>query len=469
MKMKEILMGCMTIMLLCITACDDQLEIVPKGKTTLGNVSDLELLLNQEWALVQEPHYDLGHICNESLGRSGQASAKLTQKNTTDYAYLTFDESVDRAELATADRRYQAAYKYINYMNVVLEKIDDATGDATVKPSIKAEARMMRAYFHWLLVNIYAQQYDEATAADKGGVPYVTETNVSVQKTKLTLKETYKCILEDCADEVIDMLPESNLSHVLRPCKAFGNAVRAKVLMQMKRYAEALPYAQKALSLNGKIEDRSIIKTSKRWALANTCQSNYVYMIAGMRVNPTMETLSPETGQLFETGDYIVKYASSGWSASMGLMYSGINGAMYCNNWSVRGNAYGITSDRMYYTTAECLIRTGKIRDGLALVDKVRAFRVEDYEPFVGKFDQKALSEEEAMALLQKAKWIECLGSYENFFDCKRWNTEAKYKRTITRNLGELGTYTITPESPLWVFPFPANAVRYNPSLTQNY
>ena len=73
------------------------------------------------------------------------------------------------------------------------------------------------------------------------------------------------------------------------------------------------------------------------------------------------------------------------------------------------------------------------------------------------------------MKLMQNAKWIECVGTYENFFDSKRWNSEEKYKRTITRDLGEYGVYSITPESHLWIFPFPANATRFNSSLTQNY
>ena len=84
-------------------------------------------------------------------------------------------------------------------------------------------------------------------------------------------------------------------------------------------------------------------------------------------------------------------------------------------------------------------------------------------------YDEESLNEVQAMNLIQKAKWIECVGSYENFFDCKRWNTEANYKKTITRDLGEYGSYSISPESPLWILPFPANAVRFNSTLTQNY
>lgn len=127
-------------------------------------------------------------------------------------------------------------------------------------------------------------------------------------------------------------------------------------------------------------------------------------------------------------------------------------------------NIFGITTERMYYTAAECYIRTNQIDEGLELVNTVREYRIHPdyYEEF------KASTEEEAMTLLQKAKWIECISTYENFFDCKRWNSEEKYKRTITRQL-PTGTYSIDPDSPLWIFPFPANAVRYNSSLTQNY
>lgn len=36
----------------------------------------------------------------------------------------------------------------INYMNVVIEKIDEAKGDESQKPRVEAEARVLRAYFH---------------------------------------------------------------------------------------------------------------------------------------------------------------------------------------------------------------------------------------------------------------------------------------------------------------------------------
>ena len=102
---------------------------------------------------------------------------------------------------------------------------------------------------------MYAQ-YDPATASKKGGVPYVTDIDVSKRKEKLNLQDTYDHILADCSDEVIAQLPKT-ATDVTHPSQATGNAIRAKVLFQMKKYQEALPYAQAALQLNGQIEDRS--------------------------------------------------------------------------------------------------------------------------------------------------------------------------------------------------------------------
>lgn len=512
--MKKILIMALSAILL-LGACDDKLDIVPKGQTTLSYVDDLELLLNQEYDLSVSPASDLGMICNESLGDMlANVPEMLSQPNTLNYANMTYDESVDRATLAQNDARYEAIYKYVNYMNVILDKIDDAEGDASRKPAIKAQAKVMRAYLHYLAVNIYAAQYDEATASSEGGIAYVDDTDASTQKAKLTIQEVYDKMLADCSDETIAQLPAQS-SDVFHTSQATGYAIRAKILFQMKRYAEALPYAQKALELNSKIEDRSSIAETSSWTLAQDSPNNLLAIKSTARACPTFETVSAETAAKFEVGDYVKNYDMMGWNALYGSMIVGVQGCEVCMCMSACTTSYGINVERTYYLAAECLIRTGKIREGLAMVDKVRAKRVEDYQSYASLYDENPMTEQEAMALLQKAKWIECLGSYENFFDSKRWNTEDDYKQTITRMLviggssmpdfggddddddwdeenlntdeedgdedgddedpdvpvtpAETKTFTIAPNSPLWILPFPANAVRYNSTLTQNY
>ena len=468
MMMKKIVLG--ALLALSAAACDDRLDFTPKGHTTLNTLADLELLLNQNWGL-DTPISSLCVVCNEAYGHTANVVNTYEQKNTVEYAMLFYDENVDRAALTTTDANYAGAYRYINYMNVLLDKIDDVEGSEAEKAPIAAEAHIMRAYMHWLLVNMYARQYDAATAAEDGGIPYVTDIDVTAQKTKLTVQQVYDNILADCADEYINALPDQH-DNVTRGDKAWGNAVRAKVLMQMKHYDEALPYALTAISYNDNLQDRSDIPSTYKWNLEQRDASNYIFM--GGMASPFCEILSLESAASFEPGDYVKDYAymsdtpeagSEAWNSTFGTAMSGVPGALMYFDMSANVNNYGITADRMHYTAAECYIRTGRIDEGLDLVNQVRQLRIhpDNYRPFT------ATTEAEAMAQLQRAKWIECIATYENFFDCKRWNTEENYRRTITRDIPGLGTFALEPDSPLWIFPFPANAVRYNSSLTQNY
>ena len=445
------------------TACESKLDIVPKGQAVLTTVEELESLLNQRYGF-STPMGDLALICNEACAYMSTVSTAYSQPNTLEHAYLFWDESIDRATLSTSDATYNSIYQYVNYMNVILDKIDDAEGDAHTKEVIIAEAHIMRAYLHWLGVNIYAKQYDEATAATEGGIAYVTDIDVSKQKEKLTVQAVYDNILADCAQEYIDALPDEAPS-CIRAGKSWGYAVRAKVLMQMKRYDEALTMANKALEYQDAIEDRSSILETGMWSLNYDSPNNILFMAS--MVSPCLELISPETVAKFEEGDYVKDYSTT-WNDISGEATSGVPGSSYCLAFTIWGNSFGLTVERIMYVAAECYIRSGEIETGLGLVNKIREKRIHPdyYQPF------SATTEEEAMTLLQNAKWIECIGTYENFFDCKRWNTEERYRRTITKTIpinDEDMTFSIAPDSPLWVLPFPSNAVQYNSSLTQNY
>ncbi|MBQ8867195.1 MAG: RagB/SusD family nutrient uptake outer membrane protein [Bacteroidaceae bacterium] len=446
-----------------LTSCEDKLDITPKGKVTLSTVNELELLLNQEYLLGDLPADNVGILSGESVGTFDQVAAVLSQKNTVKYALLAFDEQVDRATLTTVDERYNNIYKYVNYMNTVISKMEQATGDEYKKTTLVAEARIMRAWLHFLATVIHAPQYDASTAATDGGVAYVTSVDVAEQKSKLSLAATYQMILDDCNDQVIALLPQDRGDQFMRGDRAWGNAVRAMVLFQMKRYAEALPYAEEAIRLRPHIFDRSVIKETGEWIQGAESANNFLYIGGTARVCPTMTMLSVEAGNMFEAGDYVINYESVGWSLDYGKMFSGLEGVRMFMGWGTCCNVYGLTSEQLHYVAAECLIRTKRIDEGMALVNAVRQFRVENCQPF------SARSEQEAMSLLQQAKFVEQFGTPFNFFDRKRWNTEQDYRKDVVHRLGSLGTFTLKPHSPLWVMPFPVNTVRYNPTLTQNY
>lgn len=471
--MKKIFALLSVAAMLSLGSCDDKLDIKPLGKTTLDKVEDLETLLNQAINIYHgDDYFDLELIVNDCYWAWNGVPEKMANKQTMEYALLTYDASIDRADLEETNSRYNELYRKINYCNVVISKMGEAEGDDSRKPALIAEAKVKRAWWHFLLVNIYAKQYDEKTAGDLGGIPYVDNTNVQEQKTKLTLSKTYERILEDCSDEVIAALPQQ---HVADPCRfgaGFANAVRARVLFQMKRYKEALVYANKALAINGKIEDRSGIMSSMKWTLDEYADNNYYLLYSN---NSNLGdfyglVISPDVAALIDPMDDIDVFHFDG-SPAWGDAYpSTPEGSLQCTVADIRWNVYGLRAESMYYLAAECLIRDGKISAGLNQIDKVRECRLFDFDPYA----TMEVDEKEAMKLLQDSKRFEFINTFENFFDRKRWNSEAEYAENIVRDLSNVdgndyGVYTLTPDSPIWVRPFPQNAVLYNSSLTQNY
>lgn len=456
---------------LCCTACDDKLDIVPLGETTLDTVDDLETLLNQVPQLYMEDN-EFEILCNNMYCKWEGLPEYLSNPNSIIYALVTYDETVDRANLVTSSSMYENLYQSINYMNVVISKAPDAEGDDAKRRQIIAEAHVLRAWYHFLLVNMYAKQYDESTAGQLGGIPYVDNTDVSEQKTKRAVAEVYECILADCSEEVLADLVQS---HVDDPCRFgldFGYGVRAKVLFQMKRYDEALQYATRALQVNNTIEDRSTVMTTSTWTLNETAQNNY-YIIWSDNSNLGDFygiTVTPEVAALISPDDYVNKYYYVSGTPAWQIPYPTLpDGCLQCQVSDIKYNLFGIRSETMYYLAAECQIRSGNIAVGLQQVDRVQAQRIENYRALAPQ--ASTLTEREAMKLLQDAKRVEFLGCFDNFCDRKRWNSEADYAEIITRDLGPDygGTYSLRPDSPLWVFPFPQNAVLHNSSLTQNY
>lgn len=452
-----------------VSSCDDKLDITPRGFSTLNTVDDIGAVLNKEWRIFDNEFYHEYPTGNIFANYSTPAEV-FAVKNTWEYAYIFGDESVDRVALCEDDERYSEIYENIKYCNIVACKLPETEGDEYKKARFIAQARVLRAWFHFIAVNFWAAQYDEATAASTGGVAYVDNIDFGAEKTKLTVAQVYEKILGDCSDEVLECLDKTPTNDPFRFEADFGYAVRARVLFQMKRYDEAAVYARKALEINPTIEDRSTIVSKGTWESTFDAPHHYMFILSNFITNMSefgAQTLTPEFLALYEKGDYVRYYSrAEDWEPYEDINVGTVGSMMYSPQGAARVNVWGIRAEQMYYVLAESLIRAGKIDEGLEQVDKVRRYRIhpESYKAFKGTVS----TEREAMELLCKAKTVECILTIENFLDCKRRNTEPEYAREIIHHIDEFGDFSIRPNSPLWINPFPMNATNFNPTLTQN-
>ncbi|MCD0489187.1 RagB/SusD family nutrient uptake outer membrane protein [Pedobacter sp. MC2016-14] len=474
--MKRTVLIMMAILsVLNFSSCEKYTDILtPKGKNLLSTVDELEYLLNYNFGASNAFYLqNLYLIDNDIYPRLGNVANTLSGPKTLNYAMLTYDETVDRAMLATSDPSYLEMYSVItNRLNVVIQLVEGAPGNREKATRLKAEALILRAYLHYIIVNEYAKAYNPATAEQDGGIAYMNNIDYETSPVKNTVAQVYAKMLEDVnAALSLGALPDLPPNST-KVSKAFAYAVKAQILISMRDYTGALAAADTSLAFKNTLEDhRPFVATGIAARPAYTASDNLYYATNSQNLPTNMVATVEILNNYFEPGNIMRYYTTCYSFTSGGVNYSqtnallyGIPGSLLFYSAEYQQNNAGMTVSDPMFIKAECLIRTGKITEGMELINYIRQRRIRP----VDYIALTATTEPAAMAHLKKLSRIEFLYTWKNFVNIKRWNTEAAYKETITRTISGI-TYTLRPESPIWILPFPKMATDYNSNLTQNF
>lgn len=466
--------------LLSSTSCSDFTDLQPKGKNLLTTTTQLEMLLNAEFYISSS---DLPMMCGDMIYSFENVPTLINRpQKTRTSIILTWDESSqdNMAELTSSDGDYSDMYGIIGTIaNPILSRVDEAEGTEAVKNQLKCEAWTLRAYFHYLLVNKFAKAYNPATAAEDGGIPYMTEDDdITAMPEKQTVQAVYDSILADAQRAIdLDALPATAVSR-MRMNKACAYAVKAFALLSMQRFDEAEEAANQALALNSQVNDYNNMLTTVTGNITGgsyqiilrtllECEEDLFYTHHLEFLNG----ITPYAWALFEEG-----HASHDKMYTMDMMYDyttdygmsliGLPGYTYTYDLSSGWNYAGIKTTHMYLIVAEAEIRKGNYDAAMAALDKIRVNRIdpEVYQPLEGT----VTTEDDAIHHLKQTSHGENIYSYWNFINRKRWNQVSGWEETFTHDFnGQV--FTLTPESSMWVFPFPRNVTNLNPNMTQNY
>ncbi|HHT29317.1 MULTISPECIES: RagB/SusD family nutrient uptake outer membrane protein [Petrimonas] len=496
--------------------CSDFTDITPKGQSILNKVEELELLLNDEYTQLQS--WEAMYLVNDNIPAQNILDLITRHENgmpTVESVLLTWDETVDRTTITQDPQQnlYGAFYGVIGRIaNPIIANVDQATGSKTKAAQIKAEAYVLRAFFHYLAVNFYARAYNPATAAGDGGVPYMLEDfPINGLAEKRTVQEVYQFILEDLESALeLDALPENPAG--MRVGKAFAYAVKAKVLMAMRDYAGADQAAIASLAINDRLldhrDDRLAIPMPPFdipfFERPRFNEEELFYQVSSF----TMRYIfSPDLLASFDPNDLMLKYGelennvatylTGGVLLNQGGNMTSLAGVqawfhyVMAGDFKIHYSINSLTTADMYLTRAECLLRgeDANIPAAMEILEKLRERRIDP----AGYTPLNVSTKTEAIAALKQVARCENFATSKNFIDMKRWNaTEPEWQTTLTKTLTlapqgfmprggnpmigwdpippvTTKSYTLRPDSPLWIFPFPQAATNYNPNLTQNY
>jgi hypothetical protein len=132
----------------------------------------------------------------------------------------------------------------------------------------------------------------------------------------------------------------------------------------------------------------------------------------------------------------------------------------------------GLRTAEVYLILAEANARMNQLSEATNYVNLLRAKRLSGNETAIAT----PASQVEMMKTIIAERRKELLFGFNRFFDLKRFNTEAEYAKTVTHeypivNISETRpkqTYTLRPDSRLYIIPFPHSARDKNPNLTLN-
>lgn len=434
-------------LLLAFTACDNYLDLTPKGKAVLNTTSDYLGLLEESLPTYTGSEFD--YLAN--------VVTYYDRSQLDGYSYplisssYFWDESIDRAQYMTdgaaESKLYSDCYTRISKYNIIIDNIGDAEGPESDKVLGVAQAKIMRAYNYFWLINTFAAPYDPATAETDRGIILHTKFDLEAAGVQTTVADAYRLINQDIEEALAD-LPEHALN-TYRPDKAFGYAFQAKVKLYMRQYDEALTAALEALKhgdhqlwdmpqwLQQAVDamfgpDSDLSQDMYVQMIFNNLMHRYddpenlLYQPMNSVFNATM--LNKATADLYDKrNDVRYRGVFSWFMPARPTAEPGSVGFMMGTN--IKLNEAGMRLSEVYLIIAECYARKGEVGQVVNYLNTLREKRFLNHTPLTA--DDLGNDKARALAFVREERKRELVTSYNGFFDLRRFCTE--FGETLTK------------------------------------
>jgi hypothetical protein len=240
------------LLLAGLCSCSNLLDELPDERVYLDTPEKIQMHLTQ--AYPEASFATLGEFSSDNIDDYGTDNPNFSNFEQDIVYWLDGQEYGASDGLRSMWNKYYAA---VQSANTALAAINDLGGGATLNPH-KGEALMIRAYAHFVLVNLFARHYNAETSATDLGVPYVLEPEVLLNPSyqRNTVKEVYELIDKD----ITEALPLINDNYYKEKAYHFNKdaaeAFAARFYLYYEKWAKAIEHADKVLQN----------KTPRRWS-----------------------------------------------------------------------------------------------------------------------------------------------------------------------------------------------------------
>ena len=268
-----------TLCLTCtLAACSDFLEEYSQDTDYVRSWKDLDELLIGDGYWPVNPTGDFNSQSNQGMfihllgdeveeqnsEYSGAAGGKFDDHPRL-FGYHTWQLRVGQNESYSGyfpeNVLWTLAYKKINIANNILNSLGQvpisSDDDRNGANKVEGEARFLRAYYYWLLVNLYGQPYAPSTASSQPGVPLKTSPEVQdVKWQRNSVQEVYNLIEADllAAEKAFDKVTTEKKS-IYRADQTAVRLLLSRVYLYMQQWQKAADYAQMVIDKHPQLQD----------------------------------------------------------------------------------------------------------------------------------------------------------------------------------------------------------------------
>lgn len=451
------------IVFLSLISCSDFLNIEPVEQisinTQLSTKKGVLVALNGAYydtrkTLLADAFFTYGDLLSGNITFTPRVSnGSISVPAFVDQIYHFADEKND------SDLRgfYSNSYQIINNVNLILEKIDQVS-DATTeeKNQIKAECLALRAFTHFNLYKIYAQNYTYTSDGNHLGIVYNTQSlKVGID---YPARETAKRTLELMQNDIETAIPLYNSGKAIPEGfeyqflnKNAAKSLAADIALWKNDWQNALKWSDEVIKNSGKTLTPSAEFTTN-WA-----QSEKIWDLPRTGENDNL------LGSLYNftgTAQYS-KYAVSGDFTQ--LLAANDARKNLLETKTIRSKAYTFTIkyknlsgliyrlSELYFIRAEAYLKSGKNDLALEDLNKIRLR--------AGLLPLTTITIDDV--LLEKRK--EFLNENKYFWDL------ARNQKNIVRNLGCIATQcNLTYPNNKYIAPIPQESIEVNSNMVQN-
>lgn len=416
----------------------------------------LKALLDNDLVMNYTPN--MGELSSDNYYLTTAYWLALTQKHER-FCYI-WEKNIYDGQQNVDD--WTRSYKQVLNANVVL---DGLKGIAVVSSNrdewnaIKGSALFFRANAYYNLAQIFAPPYDSNTADTDLGLPLRSNPDINETVSRSSVKLTYDSILADLNEAENLVYSTVQYNNKNRPSKPGVLALTARVYLSMRDYVKAGEYADRALHLYDSLIDYNGLDP---FAFIPFDIKNKETIFQSRFTTATDILIGLVFPEVIIDSNLLMMYHPDDLRAT--AYYSNLLFGVYNLKGSYSGSVYpfsGLATDELYLIRAESSAYANNITEAMNDLNTLLAMRYK-----TGTFTPRtAGSRDEALSMIRDERRKELAFRGLRWPDLRRFNKEGA-DITLQR-IVDGQTYTLAPNSKLYVLPIPPEVIRLG-GLTDN-